>query len=75
MVFVAGGLGLVVVPVVTSISNVTTVEHLGAALGGTGDEAVIVVPVVGPTFDCSLSHFRVQFEQGLTRGWSWRRRR
>ncbi len=60
VVAVAGGSGLVVVPVVASPSDVATVEYLGASSCGARDKAVSVVPVVGPSVDCSLSHFGVE---------------
>lgn len=54
VVVVAGRGRVVVVPVVASPSDITTVEQLGTALCGTGDVALVVVPVVGPAVDCSL---------------------
>ena len=63
VVVVAGGGGVAVVPVVASPSDVAAVEELGAAVCGTGDVALLVVPVVGPAFDCSLTwHFRIRSE-------------
>ena len=63
VVVIAGGSGVVVVPVVAPPSDVAAVEQLGAAVCGTGDVALVVVPVVGPAVDCSLMwHFRVRSE-------------
>ena len=57
MVVVAGGSRVVVVPVMTHISDVSAVEEFVAALCGTEDVALVVVPVFGPTVNCSLFHF------------------
>lgn len=59
MIVAAGGTGFLMppVPVVASISDITTVEHLLAALCRTGDAAFLVVPVCGPSVDRSLLHF------------------
>lgn len=62
MVVVAGVAGPVVVPVAAYKSDVAIVEQAGAASSGTEDVAIAVVPVIGPTIDCSLSHFRIRFE-------------
>lgn len=56
MVVIAGGSRILIAPVVTHVSDVSTVENLGAVPCGTGDVTLGIVPVDGPTFDCSLFH-------------------
>lgn len=50
----AGVCGLMDLPVAAAPADVAAVEELGAAAGGTGDVACVVVPVVGPAVDISL---------------------
>ena len=60
----AGVVWVLVVPVVTSPSDVAVVEFLRAASCRTGNTAVLIVPVVGPAIDCSLLwHLGIWFER------------
>lgn len=60
---------------VASPCDITIVEHHCAASCGTGDVAVAVVPVVRPTFDCSLLHSGYRLAARRARDWDPRRRR
>lgn len=54
-----------VAPVFAFISDTIIVEFLVAALCGTRYKALVIVPVVGPTVEWSLWHFRIRLERGV----------